>query len=282
MFTIGKYDYVFIHREAAPAGPPVFEWIIAKLWRKKIIYDYDDAIWIPVASENNRLAKYVKWFSKVKAICRMAYKVSAGNQFLADFAKPYCKRVEVVPTVVDTEKEHNRVQMQLTGKPAIGWTGTFSTLKYLEILVPVITRLQEKYAFTFVIIANKDPQLPVKDYRFIQWNKETEINDLLSFHVGVMPLLDGEIEKGKCGFKAIQYMALGIPAVVSPVGVNSVIVENGKNGFTAKDEMEWEQRLEELLKNPEMRKKFGEESRTKIESEYSVIATKQHFLNLFA
>lgn len=281
MLSVGKYDFVYIHREAAPMGPPLFEWIIAKVWRKRIIYDYDDAIWIPVASENNRLARYVKWFSKVRSICKMAYKVSAGNAYLADYARPYCKQVVIIPTVVETERVHNKLQNQDTLKPDIGWTGTFSTLKYLEMLVPVINRLQTKYEFTFIIIANKNPELPVRNYRFIEWKKERESEDLLNFHIGIMPLFDGDIEKGKCGFKAIQYMALGIPAVVAPVGVNSVIVTDGKDGFTAKDEVEWEHRLEQLLTDPLLRKAFGEQSRRKVEAEYSVKATTPAFFNLF-
>lgn len=282
MFTIGKYDFVYIHREAAPMGPPVFEWIIAKLYRKKIIYDYDDAIWVPAASENNKIGRYLKWFSKVKAICKMAYKVSAGNDFLADFARPYCKKTEVVPTVVDTERIHNRLQDQDTPQPAVGWTGTFSTLRYLAMIVPAVQRLQEKYDFTFIVIANKNPELPLKKYRYIEWHKEREAEDLLQMHVGLMPLQNGEIEKGKCGFKAIQYMALGIPAVVSPVGVNSQIVQHGINGFTAANDQEWEECLEKLLADPSLRKEFGKRSRQRIEEHYSVTATKDQFIKLFS
>jgi glycosyltransferase involved in cell wall biosynthesis len=282
MCRIARYEFVFIHREAAPLGPPVFEWIIAKLYRKKIIYDYDDAIWVPVASENNKMARYIKWFSKVKAICKMSYKVSAGNQYLADYARPYCRQVIVVPTVVDTDHAHNQLQRQDVEQPVIGWTGTFSTLKYLDILVPVIQGLQEKYDFSFLVIANKDPELPIRRYRFVNWNKDTEIKDLLQMHIGVMPLYDGEIEKGKCGFKAIQYMALGIPAVVSPVGVNAQIVENGVNGFVAASGSEWAVCLEKLLADPDLRRQMGIRSRLKIEQAFSVNATKELFINLFS
>lgn len=281
MFAISRYDFVFIHREAAPVGPPVFEWIIARLYRKRIIYDFDDAIWVPVASENNKIARHIKWFLKVAAICRMSYKVSAGNEYLAAFAAKHCRQVIVVPTVVDTDKVHNKLQDQSVSSPAVGWTGTFSTLKYLDSLVPVLQRLQEKHAFNFIVIANKDPQLPLKDYRFIPWRKETEIEDLLNFHIGVMPLLDGEIEKGKCGFKAIQYMALGIPAVVSPVGVNAAIVSNWRNGFTASSAGEWEEAIEKLLTDSELRRQFGAASRKEIENRFSVNATKELFINLF-
>ena len=281
IFTVGKYDFVYIHREAAPLGPPLFEWIITKLWRKKIIYDFDDAIWIPIVSENNKIARYFKWFSKVASICRMSYKVSVGNDFLGNFARKYCRNVIVVPTVVDTEFTHTKMQDHESRSPAVGWTGTFSTLKYLDIVLPVISRLQQKYDFTFIVIANKDPELPLKKYRFIHWKKETEVEDLLSFHIGLMPLFNNEIEKGKCGFKAIQYMSLGIPAIVSPVGVNSVIVSEGVNGFIAVSESDWEEKIVRLLKSSELRRKIGQSARKTIEKAYSVKCTLPVFIQLF-
>jgi len=281
MFSVPGYDYIYIHREVAPIGPPVFEWIIAKLLRKKIIYDFDDAIWIPVASAHNKVAMRLKWFSKVRAICRWSHRISVGNRFLAEFAAKYNKNTFVVPTVVDTEHVHNEMQDQTSTHPVVGWTGTFSTLKYLDIVLPVLRRLQEKIDFTFVVIANKDPRLPLKKYRFIPWKKKTEIQDLLTMHIGLMPLYDNTIEKGKCGFKAIQYMSLGISAVVSPVGVNEVIVNHGVQGYTCSTEQEWENRLTILLQDSNLRRQMGAAARKKIEEHYSVKATKDLFLSLF-
>lgn len=281
MFTLGRYDFVYVHREAAPIGPPVFEWIISKLCRKKMIYDFDDAIWVPVVSQSNRIARFIKWPSKVASICKMSYKVSVGNQFLADFAKRYCKNVIVVPTVVDMEKTHNRIQQQDVNNPVIGWTGTFSTLKYLDLVLPALQKLQEKYEFTFIVIANKDPQLPLKNYLFINWKKETEIEDLLSMHIGLMPLTDGDVEKGKCGFKAIQYLSLGIPAIVSPVGANTNIVEHGMNGYVANTIDEWVVALDKLYTNKSERMILGEAGRKKIEQSFSVKSSFPVFLNLF-
>jgi glycosyltransferase involved in cell wall biosynthesis len=282
LFRVIPYDYVYLFREAAPVGPPVFEWIIAKLLRKKIIYDFDDAIWIPVTSQYNRIAGYFKWFSKIASICKWSWKVSVGNDYLATFAEKYSKSVVMIPTVVDTEKSHNKVQDHSADRPAIGWTGTFSTLKYLDIVLPVLQDLQNEIDFTFIVIADRDPQLPLSDYRFIRWRKETEAQDILAMHIGLMPLYDDEISKGKCGFKAIQYMSLGIPAVVSPVGVNSVIVDEGINGFICTNTTEWKTRLLTLLENPQMRKQMGDEAKRKIVLNYSVTATRNKFLDLFA
>lgn len=281
LVKIKKYDFVFIFREAAPIGPPVFEYIIARILKKKIIYDFDDAIWIPHTSQFNKIVSYLRWFRKTSVICKYAYKVSVGNEYLASYAMPYNKNVFILPTVVNTEQVHNAMQNQDTNYPNIGWTGTFSTLKYLNIVMPVLQHLQHEYDFTFVVIADRDPKLPLKKYRFIKWNKDTEVEDLLSMHIGLMPLYDDEYSKGKCGFKAIQYMSLGIPALVSPVGVNSLIVDDGINGFTCNDSDEWEQRLRILLTDKELRKKFGLNGKRKIETVYSVNATKNLFLDLF-
>ncbi len=281
MFSVWRYDFIYVHREAAPLGPPVFEWIIACLFRKRIIYDFDDAIWVPGVSEQNRIAKHFKCAWKVASICKMSYRVVVGNQFLADFATQYCPRVSVIPTVVDTDGYHNRIQNHKTEKLIVGWTGTFSTLKYLDIVTPILSKLQEEFDFTFLVIANVDPQLPLKRFRFIPWSKASEIDDLLRMHIGIMPLLDGPIELGKCGFKAIQYMALGIPAIVSPVGVNAEIVDHGINGYIARTEDEWEHALRDLISDASKRQAMGQESRNKIVKWYSVIASESLFLKLF-
>ena len=281
LFLIGRYDFIYIHREATPLGPPFFEWIVSKILRKKIIYDFDDAIWIPFTSEYNKGASSLKNFGKVAKICRWSYKVSVGNGYLAAFARKYNANVIIVPTVVNTEMVHNRLQDHQTQKPSIGWTGTFSTLKYLDMVLPVLQELQMQYHFNFIVIADKDPKLHLNNYQFIKWGKDNEARDLLNFHIGLMPLYDDEISKGKCGFKAIQYMSLGIPAVVSPVGVNTEIVDEGVNGFIAGAPNEWKKKLELLLTGTGLRAAMGRAAREKIEMKYSVKATERLFFELF-
>jgi glycosyltransferase involved in cell wall biosynthesis len=281
LFRLIPYKYVYIHREVTPVGPPLFEWIIAKILRKKIVYDFDDAIWVPTMSEHNRKFKFVRSFSKIGKICKWSYMVTVGNKFLGEYAGQFNKNVKVIPTVVNTETVHGQLQDQDTTTPAIGWTGSFTTLVYLNKVLPVLQRLQERIDFTFYVIADKDPALPLKNYRFIPWRLETETEDLLKFHIGLMPLTDDIISRGKCGFKAIQYMALGIPAVVSPVGVNTDIVEDAVSGFVCEEEKEWEEKLELLLKDKELREKIGMAARKKIEQYYSVYSTKDIFLSIF-
>lgn len=281
LFRLIPYSYVYIHREVTPVGPPLFEWIIAKIFRKKIVYDFDDAIWVPTMSEHNRKFKFVRSFGKIGKICKWAHLVTVGNKFLGEYAGQFNKNVLIIPTVVNTETVHGKLQQQDTDKPAVGWTGSFTTLVYLNEVIPVLQRLQERIDFTFYVIADKDPQLPLKSYQFISWNRETETEDLLRFHIGLMPLTDDVISRGKCGFKAIQYMALGIPALVSPVGVNTEIVSDNVNGFICKEEKKWEEDLELLLLDAKLRSKIGTAARKEIEQKYSVHSTKDIFLSIF-
>lgn len=282
LFRARRYNYIFIHREAAPLGPPVMEWILKKIWNKKIIYDFDDAIWIPNTSAQNKIAGLVKAFWKVPYICRWSYKISAGNDYLAAFARQSGARdILHIPTVVDTDTRYNRLRQHEAGNRVIGWTGSHSTLKYLDDIMPVLAKLQESIDFTFLVIADKKPELPLRNWRFIPWNPGSEIEDLLQIDIGIMPLTPDAWSEGKCGFKLIQYLALGIPAIASPVGVNTKIIDEGNNGFIAATPPEWEQALLQLLEDAAMRQRMGAAGREKIVSSYSVKSLKTDFVRLF-
>jgi glycosyltransferase involved in cell wall biosynthesis len=276
-----KYDFVFIFREASPVGPPIFEWIISKVFRKKIIYDFDDAIWLPNTSDNNRIVAGIKWHSKVASICRWSYKVSCGNSYLADYARQFNKNVIVNPTTIDTVHYHNRIKDQHTPMLTIGWTGTHSTIQYLDAIVPILQRLEQRYDFIFTVISNAPPAFNLKSLRYVKWSKETEIDDLMDFNIGIMPLTDDPWARGKCGFKALQYMSLGIPALVSPIGVNTSIVDDGANGMICSSDSDWEKAITRLITDRGLSIRLGNEARKKVEKKYSVISNAQNFLNLF-
>ena len=284
LFSVSEYDYVFIHREAAPVGPPVLEWIMAKVLRKKVIYDFDDAIWLANTSEANKIAAGLKWHHKVADICRCAYKNSCGNAYLAAYAQQFNAQSIVNPTTIDTVNLHNRVRDQaIPGRLVIGWTGTHSTMKYLEKVVPVLAKLEnEGLDFEFRVISNQPPTLPLRSLVYLPWRKETEIADLLGFHVGLMPLENDPWANGKCAFKALQYMALGIPALVSPVGMNTEVVTSGINGFVCATPAEWEASLRLLLGDASLRQQLGVAARSTIEQRYSVLSNTANFLQLFS
>jgi len=287
MLQLRGYDYVFIHREAAPLGPPVFEWWIAKIAGKKIIYDFDDALWLPDDLYENLLVAWFKWRKKTASICQWAWKVSAGNNYLADYAGMYNTNVVLNPTTIDPnwpaatvkhEYNHNRAS---TLDAIIGWTGSHSTMKYLEPFIPIMEELEKKYRLEFLLISNKKPAWTLKSLRYWPWSEKTEIEDLRRIDIGIMPLPKDDWAKGKCGFKALQFMALEIPVVASPVGVNSILIHDNENGFLASSTKEWIEKLHFLIEKPELRKKFGIAGSKTIEEKYTVNANKENFLQLF-
>jgi glycosyltransferase involved in cell wall biosynthesis len=291
LFQLNKVDFVFIHREATPLGLPIFEWIIAKILRKKIIFDFDDAIWLPNTSKNNRIAAFIKFHSKTASICRWAYKISAGNDYLADYARQFNSNVVVNPTTIDTEHLHNpnllpafpsQKERGLGAEVVIGWTGTHSTIKYLAEIVPILQDLEKKYTFKFLVISNQVPDFQLDSLVYLPWQKETEIADLRQMDFGIMPLTDDAWAKGKCGFKALQYMALAVPALVSPVGVNTQIVDDGVNGFICETAEDWREKIIFLLENRAKCLTMGQLARQKIIAKYSVLANQNNFVLLFA
>lgn len=282
LFSLHQYDWVFIHREAAPLGPPLFERLITKVFRKKVIFDFDDAIWLPNTSDENKIAARLKWHQKTASICRWSYRISCGNDYLANWARQYNSEVVKNPTTVDTEHLHNQLKEHQQGTVTIGWTGTHSTLKYLQPLEGTLKRLASKHPnLRFLIISNAAPDLQISELEFLPWSKATEAADLLKIDIGLMPLTADRWSEGKCGFKALQYMALGIPAVVSPVGVNTAIIQHGHNGFLANSPQEWESYLSQLIINPELRAQMGKLARERIDGEFSVSANRTNFLRLF-
>jgi len=285
LFTLINIDFVFIHREASPVGAPIFEWIIAKIWKKKIIYDFDDAIWLTDRKDESGLVRLFKWRQKVKSICRLSYKVSCGNDYLKQYAKNYNSRVFYNPTTIDCDQRHNPELFRVsknTNQIVIGWTGSHSTLKYLIVLEPVLRKILNQFPFvSILIIADQPPPIILERLSFIKWNAHTEIEDLLKMDIGIMPLPDDEWAKGKCGFKALQYMALKIPAVVSPVGVNPTIINHGLNGYLASGDLEWYDYLSKLISDSTLRLKMGAAGRQKVTESYSVTSNSANFLSLF-
>jgi glycosyltransferase involved in cell wall biosynthesis len=276
IFNVSKYDFVFIHREICPIGPPIFEWIIAKLLHKKLIFDFDDAIWL--TDEKARLTNLVRCFWKVGNICSYSYKISTGNEYLADYARQFNNNVIINPTTIDLE-HHKTSENTKNEFVTIGWTGSHSTLKYLQTIYPVLKKLEDKCKL--LVICDVNPEYDLKHYEFVPWSEENEVLGLQKIDIGIMPLPNNEWTKGKCGFKALQYMALKKAVILSPVGVNTQIIQDNKNGYWADTEQEWESKILELIQNKELRNEFGLLGFETLKNHYSVEANKENFLNLF-
>jgi glycosyltransferase involved in cell wall biosynthesis len=287
--TLGQleqFDFIFIHREALPVGPPIWEWLVSKIAKKKIIYDFDDAIWLPDHQEESMLWRLLRWRSKVGSICKWSYRVSCGNAYLCDYARKFNPDTVYNPTTVDTENHHNP-DLYASGKSAsqvsIGWTGSHSTLKYLSNVEPVLSSLGSRYTdLQFIVIADRPPDLNLQNLRFIPWKKQTEIIDLLQIDIGIMPLADDEWAQGKCGFKLLQYHALGIPAVASPAGVNTRIIDHGRSGYICSTQEEWIRALTALIEDRLLRTTMGQTGKGFVHMHYSVASNSENFLRLFA
>lgn len=264
-------DIIFVYREAYMLGTTYFEKRFAKTG-KPVIFDFDDSIWLNDTSEGNQSLAWMKRPEKTSDICKYSNLVIVGNQYLADYVLKYNPNIFILPTTINTEY-HKPTNCSLKSeKICIGWTGTTTTLKHYDIAIPTLKKLKEKYKdkIYFKVIVNHEKWVRDIDVKFVKWSLENEISDLCEFDIGIMPLPDNEWSHGKCGFKGLQCMALEMPVIMSPVGVNTEIISHGTNGFLAKTEQEWFDILSELIENAELRKKIGKAGRKTVEEKYSV------------
>lgn len=267
--TIGRdWDVIFLYRELMPVGPPFLERMLARKGIP-IVYDFDDAIFLPDVSEANRRYKWLKWSQKTGAICRLSAHVIVGNQHLKDYVLNYTERVSVVPPTIDTDSYTPKDDAEIQGAPVIGWSGSPTTLKHLRTAEPALKVLRRSLDFHLKVIGAQGFSFSGLEVESKDWDARSEIEDLKSFDIGIMPLSDDAWSRGKCGMKALLYMAVGVPTVVSPVGVNSEIIEDGKNGFIAANDQEWVEKLLLLVCDEDLRWRFAKEGRRTVEDWYS-------------
>lgn len=268
MRSLKDYDVIYVFREAALLGPAFFERLIYRSG-VPMVFDFDDAVFLSYRSPMNGYLSYLKFASKVKSICRMSAHVMAGNPYLADYAREVNDNVTIIPTTIDTDRYLVKDKNADVAVPTIGWTGSFSTVQHLDTLRPALQRLARQANFRLRVIGTPTYKLEGIDVEAMPWRAATEMQDLDGIDIGVMPLPDDAWSKGKCGLKALQFMALGIPTVCSPVGVNTDIVQDGENGFIAATEDEWVEKLGQLINSPSLRKRLGQAGRQTVEAKYS-------------
>lgn len=280
--SASQYDIVFISREAFFLGTSYFERQFAR--RSNVIFDYDDATWITSdVSQNNKLFKFLKNPDKTRRIIEISNMVFAGNQFLADYARQYNKNVVVVPTTIDTNEYLPGSDDSNDDKICIGWSGSFSTIVHFMTSVEALKLIKQKYGdkVYFKVIGSAEYGNDELGIQGLPWRKETEVKDLQEIDIGIMPLPDDEWSRGKCGLKGLQYMALEIPTIMSAVGVNKEIINDGVNGFLASGTAEWVDKLSKLIESKELRKTMGREGRKTVVSRFSVDANKTLYLEYF-
>ncbi|HTA83362.1 MAG TPA: glycosyltransferase family 4 protein [Bacteroidia bacterium] len=277
-----RFDIVFVQREAFLLGSTFFERRF-KRSGAKFVFDFDDAIWLMNVSDVNKRFSWIKRPSKTAEIIAISDVVIAGNNYLAEYARSYNPNVCIIPTTVDTDKFQPKYDPIIKNRICIGWTGSHTTIKHFTLAIPVLKEIKKKYGdkVYFKVIGDSSYSYPELNIHGTKWSQETEVEDLLEIDIGLMPLPDDIWSKGKCGLKSLEYMALCIPPVISPVGVNTDIVEDGVNGFLANTNSEWVDKLSLLIESAELRKKIGIKGRETVVAKYSVISQSNNYLKLF-
>jgi glycosyltransferase involved in cell wall biosynthesis len=284
VYAVPRYDMVIIHREAFPFFCPTIEKMVLRR-HSRVVFSFDDAIY---AGHRDTPNKKYPWIYKMKygpgvnEVLTKSVHVIAGSHRLAEHARQFNPQVSIIPTVVDAKRYTYRAPATSAECLTIGWVGTRSTSPYLLDIAPVLRQLGEVFHGKIRFRMYGDPQLrlPVPSYETLPFLLESEIEDIGRIDIGIMPLPDNEWTRGKCAFKAIQYMALGIPTVSSPVGMASEIIKHNVNGLLASTPGEWFEALSRLIRDAELRRRLAEEGRKTVEAYYSLDLWAPRFANL--
>jgi glycosyltransferase involved in cell wall biosynthesis len=267
---VRSFDAVYLFREAALLGPAIIERRIAAKGAP-LVFDFDDAIFVPYFSPANGFLSLLKLAGKTGGICRRSAHVLVGNEYLASYARRFNPNVTLVPTTIDTDRfTPSRKDGRRPEVPVLGWTGSFSTMQHLATIGAPLQRLARRFPFRLRVITSGSFSIEGVDVELLQWKSASEVADLQPIDIGLMPLPEDRWSQGKCGCKALQYMALEIPTVCSPVGVNKEIIRDGVNGFLASSADDWEERLLRLLQSAELRLQLGRAGRQTVEHGYSL------------
>ncbi len=256
--TAGDCDLVVVERQIFPYLPA---WTERPFRRRRppVALEFDDAIYL---SPGHR--------RKLTRLLRAARLALVGNAELAAFAERHCRDVAIVPTVVDVDRYPPKRDYGDRDRFVVGWIGLPYNLPSLRRLAWPLARLAREVPLELRVISTAAPEIPGVPVRLIPWTEETETSSLADLDVGVMPLPDDAWSRGKCGLKLLQYMAAGVPAVASPVGVNREIVTDGENGRLADTDEEWVATLRDLAWSPTLRARLGAAGRRTVEARYSL------------
>jgi len=274
LYKCRKFDIIFLQKNTVDILSPLYEMFIRYILRKKIIFDFDDSIWILKGKYNRK----IKWIIKLSDV------VIVGNKFLYDYAIRFNSRIYVINTVIDTDKyKFNGISEKQKDYVNICWLGSKPNNKYLIEIEDVLVAIKAKYKtkINFFIVSNERPKFKLfNDYKYLNWSKAIESKVLSESDIGIMPMTDSEIARGKCGFKLIQYGAYNLVSIASPIGLNNEIIKNSVNGFLVDSEEEWISKLSYLIDNKDVLERMKKRSREMVIFNYSLKANFNHFIDL--
>ena len=258
---------VWIEYELFPYCPAIFERWLA--WRGcHMIVDYDDALFHQYDAHPRRVVRMLLG-RKIATVMRLAHVVVAGNAYLAAYAKAAgAASVVTIPTVIDAEKYPQKAPTPATERCVIGWVGSPSTAKYLQAVAPALAEVARRHDIIVRLIGSGQVTLANVPVTCVPWHEASEVSDILSLDIGIMPLPDEPWARGKCGFKLIQYMGCALPVVASPVGVNTELVQPD-NGYLATTQSEWVSALEALIADVGLRHRLGAAGRARVDRAFT-------------
>ena len=279
LYTARNYNSCLIQRESFMLGTSRFEVAISK--KIRTIFDFDDAIWQTVVSDANKSLSFLKNGNKTAEIIKASAEIWAGNAYLADYAKQFNSNVYIIPTVVDTDFYKPIISNAPNAKICIGWSGSFSTVPHFEYIEAALLAIKQKYGekICFKLIGDSNYKNEKLNLIGTEWTKATELQELSTIDIGIMPLPNDKWTQGKCGLKSLVYMSSQIPTIVSPVGGNAQIVTDNVNGLWANSTDEWIEKLSLLIENQDLRKKLAINARQTVEKYYSVATWQATILN---
>ncbi|MCT4581712.1 MAG: glycosyltransferase family 4 protein [Flavobacteriales bacterium] len=281
LFSLRKYDIVYVHLWVTPFGFPIFEWLVRR-FAKKIVYDIDDMVFLGHSSEANQLLKNLKGKNKMIYLMRVADHVITCTPTLDNFVRQFNEKTTDISSTIDTDKYQPKKHQEKT-TITLGWSGSHSTSKYVKLLESVLETLLEKnYAFEVLVIGDaqftfKNPGIKLKA---IPWNLSSEVEDLKNIDIGLYPLPNEQWVLGKSGLKALQYMALGIPTIATNIGANSRIIQSGVNGFLVNNDEEWVNAITSIIDNVEKRNKMGERATQTVVEKFSIKSNTKTYLEV--
>ncbi len=264
-----RYDAVLLYREAALLGPAIYERVLARFGIPFAV-DFDDAIWMPAPSVNGFFAS-LRFPTKLATICRLATAVTVGNEFLANYARQFQRHVAIVPTTIDLKKYDVQPELPSEDPFVVLWSGSTPTLAYFETARPALERFAQSRSVVVKVICNRPPDRPIANAKneFVAWSELNEAKEIGQCHVGIMPMPDDQFSQGKCGLKALQYMAVERACIVTPIGMNNDLVQPGINGLFANTTDEWVAALTTLAETPAVRQSMATAGRKTVEDGFS-------------
>lgn len=277
-FSLKEFDLVWVEKEALPWMPCSLEKFLLR--KAPYILDYDDAIFHNYDKNKNFLIRKI-FGRRLDCLMNEAALVIGGNGYLAKRALDAGSAlVKIIPTVIDLDRYPIRVNLEKSDFPRIVWIGSPSTVNYLDLLREPLRLLALQNSFVLRVIGAHGISIPGVEVECIDWTEDSEVDLISSCSVGIMPLVDSPWERGKCGYKLIQYMACNLPVVASAVGANVDIVEDGVSGFLVRRPDEWISVLNKLLHSSELRAMMGNAGRVRVEEKYCLQKTGPQLVDL--